>query len=1706
MNSQANQNKKASWKAIQKLLSSYRKGKPLQPVEGTNNLHLSFEQERLWFLNQLGGDNTVYNFPFAFWLNGSLNVIALEKSLNEIIKRHEILRSTYPCINSQPIQIITHNIDWKLLIVDLQQNSEAEQKNQVEQIIQETINKSFDLAKGPLWQFKLLQLDAEKYVLLMVIHHLIYDGYSHSVFTQELSTLYKDFSEGKTSSLADLPLQYTDFAHWHRQWLQGDILQSQIDYWQQQLAGDIPLLNLPYDQPLSSYKNTYQGKRESIELSPHLSNSLQVLSDNQGVTLYIILLGAFNLLLYQYTQQKDIIISSIQAGRDQLKIQGLIGFFNHILPLRTQLLEISNFAELVNQLNQVVLDAYQYQDLPLQKLAECQNLVQKQLYKVMFAWQNVPNQLLNLPEIEVEADYLDQGKANFDLFLSLEYNEAQNLSGYLEYKTELFSTKIIREILDNYVILLENIVENPELKLANLPFLRDVEENQILVESLLSREKFVAPRQPIEEKLAQIWSEVLHQEKIGIYDNFFQLGGHSLLATQVISRINTAFQAQVPILRIFKYQTIAELTKSIEDYLENNQQENTTEKIQPVLRPNKLPLSFAQQRLWFLDQFGSSIAYNLDLTLAFSGNLNLNALAKALQEIVNRHESLRTTFSTDNGTPYQVICPQVKINLPVIDLSNIDSENLSYQINDLVVTELTKPFNLEKDSMLRGIILSLGDQPVTLPFIDLQNHQPHYILIITLHHIAADGWSLAILKQELITLYSAFSEGKSSPLPKLPIQYADFTIWQRNYLEKDILTKQLDYWKATLKDSPEMIQLPTDFPDPPQENFKGDIVSVEIDANLTKQLVQLSQEQGTTLYITLLTAFQVLMYRYTGQKDIVIASPIANRNLEEIELLIGFFVNTLAMRINLSEIEDKSPSFLKLLSQVKENAHQAYDHQDLPFEKLVEALYTTSLFYRERSISTHPLFNVMFVLHNRNINKQLELNQVQYQNIQIHNGTAKYDLLLQLAETSEGLVGHFEYRTDLFKVNTIKRMVEHLKILLTEIVANPKESISRLSILSPLEKNQLLIQWNNTQINYHQNQCFQDLFEAQVKATPDAVAIVFEHEQLTYHQLNFRANQLAYYLRELGVKPEFLVGLYIERSLLMIIAILGILKPGGAYVPLDPTYPSDRISFMLEDANINLLLTQKNLTKQLPKYQGKIIILEEIEQEIGQKSTENLPKVVKGSNLAYIIYTSGSTGRPKGVMIEQFGLYNLAKFQQSIFNLNSDSRILQFTSLSFDVSIWEIMMALGAGGKLYLGSRYSLLPGINLIERLRQDKITHLNLTPSALAVMPIEELPALETIIVAGEACSSDLVEKWGYKLSLKSDSLKSKVNTSLFLSTSSKTEELQLDSCSQERNFFNAYGPTEITVIATVHKCNPNDQYAPIGRPITNTQTYLLDQELQPVPIGLPGELHIGGVGVARGYLNRPQLTQEKFINNPYGDGKLYKTGDLCKYLEDGSLVFLGRIDHQVKIRGFRIEVGEIETVLRQNPDVQDVVIIDITSENDKRLIAYITPQLTDDKITTLRDYLKQKLPNYMIPSAFVSLQQFPKTPSNKIDRKSLPIIDITPSNVAYVLPSNEIEHQILSIWKQVLNVQNLSIHDNFFEVGGHSLLVIKVHSLLQLDYPNLKVIDLFSYPTIRDLATYLNRNTTNFETTKHENSQARGMKRRASQIARQKRKEKS
>ncbi|MEH2233861.1 MAG: amino acid adenylation domain-containing protein [Nostoc sp.] len=1057
------------------------------------------------------------------------------------------------------------------------------------------------------------------------------------------------------------------------------------------------------------------------------------------------------------------------------------------------------------------------------------------------------------------------------------------------------------------------------------------------------------------------------------------------------------------------------------------------------------PASFAQQRLWFLDQLiPDNGIYNVPTVIRLIGSLKLAGLKQTFNEIVRRHETLRTTFIVSDGQPLQAIAPSLTIPLSVLDLQRSPDNEQEVKAKCIITAEIEHPFDLSSGPLLRVILLVLSET--------------EHILLLNMHHIICDDWSMGVLIRELGTLYAAFAQNQPSPLLELPFQYADFAHWQREWLQGEVLQTQLAYWREQLNGI-SILHLPTDKPRPAIQSYQGATQFLELPLKLIDALEKLSQQEGVTLFMTLLAAFQTLLYRYTHQEDIAVGSPIANRNRSEIEGIIGFFVNSLVLRSNLSG----NPTFRELLGRVREVTLGAYSHQDLPFEKLVEELHP------ERNLSHHPLFQVVFGFQNAPMSA-LELPGLVPSFMNIDLKKTRFDLELHLWkcsedfrslwggnwEYSEGFRGVIVYNTDLFDKATISRMVEHFKNLLLAIVVNPEERIANLPLLSKAELHQVLAKWNNTQADYPQDKCIHQLFEEKVQQYPDSIAVNFANEQLTYQELNTRSNKLAHHLQKIGVCSEVLVGICISQSIEMIVGLLGILKTGGTYVPLDSSYPQERLNFMLEDAQVSVLLTQENLLKHFEGFSKPIISIDKDWEIITQEKQDNPESDLNSDSLAYVIYTSGSTGKPKGVAVPHKAVNRLVCNTNYIKFLPSD-KVAQASNVSFDATTFEIWGTLLNGAQLVGISKDVTLSPHGLVLQIREKDINILFLT-TALFQQIVRDVPqafvTLKYFLFGGETVDM----RWIKKI-LQSGAPK---------------------------HLIHVYGPTENTTFSSYYCVEelPSATSLPIGIPITNTQIYILDTTyLQLVPIGVTGELYIGGEGLAREYLNRTELTAKNFITHSFSNkpkARLYKTGDLARYLPDGNIEFLGRIDNQVKIRGFRIELSEIEAVLNQHPAVREtVVIVGEDVPDDKYLVAYlvlnqeqIAMQEVQGFASLLRQFLKEKLPEYMVPRAYAILESLPLTHNGKVDRRALPMPDTIPfNNQDYVAPRSQVEKLLAQIWAKVLGKEQVGVHDNFFELGGHSLLatqlISRIRDTFQIDIP---VRNLFAAPTVEQLTKYI------------------------------------
>ncbi len=2087
---------------------------------------LSFAQQRLWFLDQLEPGSASYNVATAVRLTGPLNVKVLERSFEALVRRHESLRTTFRAENGVPVQVIAEAPVLDFRAVDLGTLPVSEREAEARRQVERESLRPFDLERGPLFRATLVRLSSEEHVLVLVLHHIVSDGWSTGVLVRELATLNEALTRGLPPPLPELPIQYADYAVWQRGWLKGEALDAQLGWWKQRLVGAPPHLELPTDFPRPPSLSR-RGLRVPVRLPRPLSDSLNALAQREGATSFMVLLAAFQWLLSRYSGQEDIVVGSPIAGRRHSETEGLIGFFANTLVLRARPEGALSFLELLRQVRESTLGAYEHQDVPFEKLVEelqpARNLGRSPLFQALFVLQNAPATEVLLPSLALRS--MEGATADLAKFeLSLELSEsAEGIQGHLQLSADLFTEATGLRLARHLQVLLESIASRPELRLSEVDLLTAPEREQVLrqwnataseaavdscfhhafelqaartpdapavsfEESVLSfaqlnaranplahhlrslgvgpdvpvalcfergvdmvvallavmkaggayvpmdpawptqrldftlqdcaapvlltwrrqvrdwtpagprvlcldaadalpaslpshdlapsatadnlayviytsgstgtpkgvmvrhravlnlrhalartvyagqpsglrvsvnaplafdasvkqlvqlldghclcivpedtrqdphamrgwlrrhrvdvldctpsllrllvregvlrdehaprllvpggealdealwrelaaaprtrtfnvygpteatvdstafgvkpgtrptiggplanvrvyvldarlrpvpvgvpgelfisgaglargylrrpaltAERFLAdpfsptpgarmyrtgdrvrwladgtleylgrtdfqvklrgfrielgeieavlaaypgvrqalvlvredvpgnprlvayfthlgsapdtaslrtalkqrlpeymvptafvpldafpltpngkvdrgalpapdgassgatyeaPATPTEEQLAAIWAEVLRVEKVGRHDDFFALGGHSLLATQVVSRVRGLAGVEVPLRELFESPTVAGLAARVESLAGSSQGTSLAPPLRPMPRTGPLPLSFAQQRLWFLDRLEPGSAfYNMPVVLWLEGTLDVGALERALTELSRRHEVLRTTFADG---PVQLIHPPTPVSLPVVDLTALPESAREGEALRRAREEARRPFDLVRGPLFRASLLRLSGE--------------RHLLLVMMHHIVSDGWSMGVLVREAAALYAAFREGHASPLRELPVQYADYALWQRDWLQGDALDAQRSWWREHLAGAPPVLELPTDFPRPAVQGRRGAILTRVLPRELAASLHALCRHEGTTLFMALLAGFEVVLSRHSGQEDFVVGTDIANRNRAETEGLIGFFINQLALRARL----EGDPTFRELLGRVRRATLGAYAHQDVPFEEVVKVLNP------DRNPGYAPLFQVKLVFQNQPVTV-LTVPGLTLRGEAVDAGTSRLDLTLSMAESPRGLECACEYRTDLFEAETVDRLLRHLGTVLEAAAARPEARVSTLSLLSEAERRQVLVEWNATARDFPSEACAHHLFEARAARTPEAVAVRFEGQALTYARLEARANQLAHHLRSLGVRPDVPVALCVERSLETVVGILGILKAGGAWVPLDASYPVERLTYMLRDCAAPVLVTTEAIADTLPSG-GEQLVLLDADAPLLAAQPDTAPEArVFAESLAYIIYTSGSTGRPKGTLLQHRGLCNTALAVAREHGFHPGSRVLQYASFGFDASVAEILGALLAGATLVLAPKERLLPGEPLRALAREESISAVTLTPSVLAQVAPEDLPALETLVSAGEALTSEVVARWGGRVRL-----------------------------------LNAYGPTEVTVCATLSEPLRPGEPVSIGRPWANLQVYVVDAALQPVPVGVPGELCVGGVGLARGYLGQPDLSAERFVPNPFSvtpGARLYRTGDRVRWRADGTLEYLGRLDSQVKLRGFRIEPGEVESALARLPAVREAVaVVREDAPGDKRLVAYVVAGEGDTlDAASLRQDLKQRLPEHLVPAVIAVLPALPLTPNGKVDRKALPAPEgaLAARAGEYVAPRTAVEEQLAAMWAELLHVERVGRHDDFFELGGHSLLATQVISRLRATFGvEVPLRILFDAPTVSALAAHV------------------------------------
>ncbi|HBO2946975.1 TPA: pyoverdine non-ribosomal peptide synthetase PvdD, partial [Pseudomonas aeruginosa] len=1108
----------------------------------------------------------------------------------------------------------------------------------------------------------------------------------------------------------------------------------------------------------------------------------------------------------------------------------------------------------------------------------------------------------------------------------------------------------------------------------------------------LSQQAYRAPGSELEQRIAAIWAEILGVERVGLDDNFFELGGHSLLATRVISRVRQEQQLDASLKALFERPVLKAFAQGLE---------RTTDAVSTIPladRQQPLALSFAQERQWFLWQLEpESAAYHIPSALRLRGRLDVDALQRSFDSLVARHETLRTRFRLEGGRSYQQVQPAVSVS---IEREPFGEEGLIERIQAIVV----QPFDLERGPLLRVNLLQLAEDD--------------HVLVLVQHHIVSDGWSMQVMVEELVQLYAAYSQGLDVVLPALPIQYADYALWQRSWMEAGEKERQLAYWTGLLGGEQPVLELPFDRPRPARQSHRGAQLGFELPRELVEAVRALAQREGASSFMLLLASFQALLYRYSGQADIRVGVPIANRNRVETERLIGFFVNTQVLKADL----DGRMGFDELLAQARQRALEAQAHQDLPFEQLVEALQP------ERNASHNPLFQVLFNHQSeiRSVTPEVQLEDLRLEGLAWDGQTAQFDLTLDIQEDENGIWASFDYATDLFDASTVERLAGHWRNLLRGIVANPRQRLGELPLLDAPERRQTLSEWNPAQREYAVQGTLQQRFEEQARQRPQAVALILDEQRLSYGELNARANRLAHCLIARGVGADVPVGLALERSLDMLVGLLAILKAGGAYLPLDPAAPEERLAHILDDSGVRLLLTQGHLLERLPRQTGVEVLA--IDGLVLDGYAESDPlTTLSADNLAYVIYTSGSTGKPKGTLLTHRNALRLFSATEAWFGFDERDVWTLFHSYAFDFSVWEIFGALLYGGRLVIVPQWVSRSPEDFYRLLCREGVTVLNQTPSAfkqlMAVACSADMatqqPALRYVIFGGEALDLQSLRPWFQRFG------------------------------DRQPQLVNMYGITETTVHVTYRPVSEADLegglVSPIGGTIPDLSWYILDRDLNPVPRGAVGELYIGRAGLARGYLRRPGLSATRFVPNPFPGGageRLYRTGDLARFQADGNIEYIGRIDHQVKVRGFRIELGEIEAALAGLAGVRDAVVLAHDGVGGTQLVGYVVADSAEDAERlreSLRESLKRHLPDYMVPAHLMLLERMPLTVNGKLDRQALPQPDASLSQQAYRAPGSELEQRIAAIWAEILGVERVGLDDNFFELGGHSLLLL-------------------------------------------------------------------
>lgn len=1630
-----------------------------EPAPGDDRPELvpcSFAQRQLWLLERLQPGNAAYLVSGVTRIAGPLDIDALRGAFDDCVRRHESLRTAIVEIDGEPWQCIEPRSQISFKCVDLS----AADAHEPDVIIARAIafaHTPLPLGVAPLARVLLMRIAENDFVLSLAIHHIVFDGWSMMVLLRDLAAFYAHRRDPRALEPAELVVQFADFSEWQREQLatRADAVKS---YWQQQLRGLEPL-RLPTDQPHDVSRSAAAGA-VNLHLTAVETAALRNLARRHGVTHFVVLVAAFKLLLWRLCAQTDIAVGVPTARRDRAELQGLVGYVANTLILRTRIPAGLGLEALLARVRDAALGALSHADLPLdeiiQELMPERRHRQELPFRVLFAMQPDTEAAISVAGVKIIPVEIPPAAPKADLLVEVT-ERAATFDVRLEFDAALFDRETIELHAGIYRDIIARMTEHPAASLEQLAAVeigaanprsrdKDLPSGDVIDfpgrfnpadapapvtrsaiadgadESAAEQRRLLPQARQFEQTLVEIWTDLFPKARGDAAEHFLELGGSSLLAAHLVAHVRARLGIEIPLATMFEQPTFGDFVRAVAAGLSVPAAESA---IEPVSRFSALALSYAQTRMWFMQQLEpASTAYTLFGAVRIEGALDSERLRRAIEALHVRHEPLRTKFREIAGRPLQIILPVVNVELPVDDLTYLGGDERDAAVRRIARIEGCRPFDLNELPVLRTRLLRLAGQ--------------EHVLLASLHHIAGDAWSIRLLWRDLVELYAGDAGERIARLPELHVQYADYAQWQVRMLGTEELGRLLAYWRRRLAGLP-TLDLPTDHRRPALQNERGARFEFEIPATLSARIGELALNLQVTRFMILAAGFQTLVGRICGADDVPVGVPVACRDRAEVQDLIGCFVNLIVLRGDLSG----NPSFREVVGRVRETALEAFAHQHLPFEKLVEAIQP------ERDLSRHPLFQVLFDFQDAE-RKATQSGALRMSPLEIDGGVSQFDLSVYLdgGDGAGPIRGAMVYRSDLFEAATVERMAGSFVRLLDALVGEPDAAIASHDIMSAGEREQLRI-WNDTEQDYGAPALLDDLIVAAAGARPQSIAISTETESLNYSDLLRASDAMARRLRALGARPDSIVAVCLERGLAMPVTLLAILRSGAAYLPIDPELPAGRLAFMLEDAAPIVVLASERLRERLPPG----IRVEDAEEWLAtalRTEAEPLGSIDDRSDrdLAYVIYTSGSTGQPKGAMIPHRGIVNRLRWMQAAYTLGADDRVLQKTSYAFDVSVWEFFWPMMAGARLMMAAPGAHRDPNYIAGVIERAGITTIHFVPSMLdAFLPCADpsrCRSLRRVIVSGEALSQELRDRF--------------LDAGL-------TAELH-----------NLYGPTEASVDVTAWHCGPGERgrASPIGRPIGNVRIHILDSQGRETGIGIPGEICIGGVALARGYLNRPELTRERFVPDPFSapGARLYRTGDRGRVRSDGVIEYLGRADFQIKLRGNRIELGEIEAVMRRYAGVRDAVaIVSGTSARDQKIVLFVTSAAGPLDADALRRHAGAHLPSYMVPAGIVELPSLPLSVNGKLDRRALADIEPPQAPARSAPPRNEAERRVSSVWRRVLDRAEIGIHDNFFEVGGNSLLLVQVHVRLHDAFERqLTLMDMFRMPTIASLAAYL------------------------------------